>query len=273
MPERAPYRGPAGTGFVSLKRYLELNPESARQMGGALTQDVTTRGQQVQQGMEAARTGYGSAVAAATPVYDASVGTSEEAAARAAGAAYTGPESLAGYMGEGYGALQRQAGDVDTRAGMLGSDAGRAVLLQQQFGRNSGYTPGSAGLDAFLAGRGGGEAMQSAGQKWGGMRRALGLAEEEGLAAAAGGRSAAEAVRKQYEERAGVLAGQEREAESAARERLRAKPARPDDYISPDTAYSPDSGYTTGKKGGVVRGEVPGDYNEEGPYRPKKRSP
>jgi hypothetical protein len=274
MAQRAPYRGPTGTGFVSLKRYLELNPEAAQRMGGALTSGVEQRGAAAQARLGQAAGDFASKAEEGTTTYG-QAGTAEEAQSRGEGAVYSGPRQLSEVVGD-YAGLQRDVDDATMRAGLLGSDAGRAVLLRERYGQNAGYTPGAAGLDAFLAGRGGGQAMEAAGSKWGKLRESLGLAEKTALAQAQGAMDVTADARKRFLADAERLRGQE--AAAAQQRALNAAKAN-----APRTApnySSPDSQVTPGKKGGGTTGGVIGrneygerEYQDAPEFRPRMRYP
>ena len=277
MATKQPYRGPAGTGFVSLKRYLELNPEAAQRMGTQLTSDVEKAGQGVQNRIGNALGDFKQKVEEGSTAYTyGTPSTSEEATARAADAVYKGPKALADVAD--YSALDTAAGDVDTRAQALTSDAGRGTLLAQQYGRNGGYTPGASMLDAFLAGRGGGQAMEAAAQKWGGMRKALGLADTEAKSLAQGTAGLAAQTQARYLSDAERL----KKAEADAKERARLNAARKTaDARAKAPSYRADSQVTPGGKGGGTAGrgtlvtDEYGDrvYQDAPEFRPARRKP
>lgn len=211
-----PYNGPRGTGFTSLKQYLELNPESAQRMGDELVGGVNAKGTAAQQGINAAKDTFDAKAAAGTAKYEDGATTSADALARAEGATYKGPTSLREVAD--VDALGKQATEAINRSRALTSDADRAVLLGERYGSNGSYTPGAVGLDAFLAGRGAGGRAQEASSRWAGLRGALGLAETGAVARADTARADSATAAEQYRARAGVLAGQEKAATDAARQ-------------------------------------------------------
>lgn len=203
-----PYNGPRGTGFTSLKQYLELNPESAQRMGNELVSDVDAKGAAAEGGISGAFAQFGRDVDGKILRYDPNVGTSAEAAARA-GTTYAGPREL---DPEVVKKLSGQATEAQNSARALGTDSGRAVLLADKYAKNGGYTPGAAGLDAFLAGRGAGERGHTAGAKWGKLSAFLDTTTKaaQHMGADAAATTATNAARY------GTLAGTLKEQESAA---------------------------------------------------------
>lgn len=213
------YTGPRGSGFTSLKQYLELNPEAAQQMGTQLVGDVDARGAAAQGGIAGARDLFSQRAADATAKYQ-DVDDVAEAQRLADAAVYNGPTALRDVAD--VDALSASATDATNRARALGTDAGRATLLAEKYGGNGGYTPGAAGLDAFLAGRGAGEQGMTAGSRWGGLRSALGLAETDAAKQGDAARAATADVASRYRSRAGALA-QQQSAAQAAQQRANAQ--------------------------------------------------
>lgn len=278
MAQRAPYRGPAGTGFVSLKRYLELNPEAAQRMGGALTQGVEQRGAAAQARLGQAAGDFAQRAEEGTTTYGQAA-TAEEAQRRGEEAVYSGPRQLSDVVGD-YSGLQRDVDDATMRAGLLGSDAGRAVLLREQYGANGGYTPGAAGLDAFLAGRGGGQTMEAAGSRWGKLRESLGLAEKTAAQQAQGAMGVTEDARRRYLADAERLRGQEADAARRAEAKRLADISARNRAARTPTMGGPDSQVTPGGKGGGTTGGVIGrneygerEYQDAPEFRPRRRYP
>lgn len=209
-----PYTGPRGTGFTSLADYLNLNREAANRMGGELVGDVESRGQAAQQAISDYGADFTKRVAAGIPGYsEEGVGSSADAAARAAGATYGGPtEWDAARVSE----LGRQANEAAFRARLGTSDVGRGMLLQERYAPTGGYTAGASGLDAFLAGRGAGAQAAAQASRWNELQNQLAQGQQAGRGAAQGARTAAEGVAGQYQALGAGWAGKEKEAKTKA---------------------------------------------------------
>ena len=208
-----PYTGPRGSGFTSLKQYLNLNQDSANALGDSLYGDVASTGQRARDAIDTSRSAFGAQVAAGTPAgFDKGVSTAAEAARLAEAAQYQGPDSW-----EVSDALLGQTQDASARARALGSDAGRAALLSERNAGNAGYTPGAAGLDAFLAGRGMGERADTARTQWGRMSDYLGAQQQQAAGAVEKAKADTKKTRDWYSHLAGTLAGRERRAEESVR--------------------------------------------------------
>lgn len=187
-----------GTGFVGLQQYLSANQEQAQRMGQDLTQQVNAEGGAAQGAIDAASQDFNQQAAAGTPTYEALpedqnvLGAAQNFVADRVGkATYKGPTSLGGTD-----ALSKQAAGAQQTAGLASTDAGRATLLAK--GAQGQYGLGARTLDAYLAGRGGGEALQQATSKYQGLQDYLGTAKSNAAARGAKGAADAAAVREQY---------------------------------------------------------------------------
>lgn len=136
-----------GTGFIGLGQYLGLNRGAAQGMGDALASGVETAGAGVENDSLNALRGFDKQVQAGVQNRPGSAeGLTAAQAAAGAEQGYSGPTSLDFTDFYGRGAEAQNA------ANALGVNAGRATLLQKQYGPT---TWGGSQLDAALAGQGG----------------------------------------------------------------------------------------------------------------------
>lgn len=184
-----------GSGFVGLQQYLDANRESAARMGQGLVDQVEQEGGAARGAVDAAVTDAEGKIAAGTPTFNpqATYGLEpdEVAAARPGleGAQYTGPSGL-----EGGDDLATKTFSAQQTAELAGTDAGRAVLLAK--GRKGPVSQGGGMLDAFLAGRGGGAALDRTVGSYSKLRDYLGTAQKGVATKVEGAKTAAEEVRK-----------------------------------------------------------------------------
>lgn len=186
-----------GSGFVGLQQYLGANQEQAQRMGNNLAQQVEQQGQAAQGAIDAQRQQAQQQIAAGTPQYVAPdySGMSRDEAwdaqhARAA-PTYTGPKDMGNVD-----ALNTQALEAQQQAQLAGTDAGRAVLLQQ--GAQGPYGLGARTLDAFLAGRGAGARLNAAASRFGDLQKYLGTAQQGVADAATAAQQQAQQVADRY---------------------------------------------------------------------------
>lgn len=185
----------AGTGFVNLSDILAANRTGAQQMGQALTQQVGQQGAQVQQDITNASNTFQNAVRAGTPTY--SQPTSYAGTQAGAGKGYSGPTTWAdaGITSAQTDGLVTQANEAQDAAQALGTQGGRAALLRE---RSPGLTAGGASLDAFLAGAGGGPALQQTAQRYANLSDVLAQARGGAPAAVAEAERQASATQQRY---------------------------------------------------------------------------
>lgn len=184
-----------GSGFVGLQQYLGANQEAAQRMGSQLAGQVEQQGLAAQSAIDARRQQVQQQIAAGTPQYVAPdyTGMSRDeawdaqAARRSNLPSYTGPTDMGDVE-----ALSQQAQAAEQQAQLGGTDAGRAVLLQQQ--AQGPYGLGARTLDALLAGRGAGGRLDAAASRFGDLQRYLGTAQQDTAARAAAGQQQAEGV-------------------------------------------------------------------------------
>ena len=154
-----------GSGFVNLQTYLGLNQSGGASLGNSLAQDVSAAGAKAGQSISDSATRF-------THAKQAAIGTPTEGMTAAElealkGREYSGPRSL-DLTGDQINAVA----DADKRADMLGSNTGRAQLLQEKYGANSW---GGSQLDAALAGgSSAGTALGQAQSKYGRLLEQLG---------------------------------------------------------------------------------------------------
>lgn len=186
-----------GTGFVGLQQYLNANQEAAQRMGQGLAQQVNAEGQAVTGAIDAAGQDFNQQAEAGTPTYQAApygLETGEDTAyhdTAAANATYKGPTTLGNTEN-----LAKQANAASQTANLASTDAGRATLLAK--GAQGQYGLGARTLDSYLAGRGGGEALQQATSKYAKLQDYLGTAKTQAEARAQQGVADAAAVKGQY---------------------------------------------------------------------------
>jgi hypothetical protein len=182
-----------GSGFVGLRDYLNANPEAGQRMGEAIASQVEQQGQAAQSAIDAQAGLIQQQIAAGTPQYAAPdySGMSRDEAwdaqalHRSTPVAYTGPKDMGNVD-----ALGTQAVEAQTAAQLAGTDAGRAVLMQRS--GNAAPTVGGRSLDAALAGRGAGNRLAAASNRFGELQKYLSNAQQgiTDKAAAAGAQAA-----------------------------------------------------------------------------------
>lgn len=189
-----------GSGFIGLQQYLNANQEAAKRMGEGLASSVEQQGQAAQSAIDTQQQQDEQAIAAGTPQYTpipdyTGMRTDDAWAAQVqrgnTPTEYTGPQEM-GNMD----ALGKQALEAQQQAQLAGTEAGRAVLLQQQ--AKGPYGLGARTLDAFLAGRGAGGRLQAAASRFGDLQRYLSGAQESVAGKVAGAEQTAANVGAQY---------------------------------------------------------------------------
>lgn len=174
-----------GSGFVGLRDYLGLNRQKGEEMGNRLAGRVEGNASRARGAVDAAQAEALGKVEEGTPKYTEVPYGYDAAEADAWRASpigptapkYTGPKEMgdvvdATRMGE----LDKGLADAERSARYGATDAGRAVLLGEEYGGPT--TQGGRMLDASLAGRGAaGERLQAAASGAGKLREYLGLAK------------------------------------------------------------------------------------------------
>lgn len=190
------YNGPRGSGFIGLQQYLGLNRGAAQRMGDTLAQQVEQQGGaalgQINTLAQQAQARLGG-----QPTYTAPTSAAEAAQRAAEAKKYA--EGISGELGSAadVSATEQAAAKAQQAAQFGTTDAGRSVLLGQQYGQ-SGYTQGGSMLDSFLAGRGGGARLEQANNAYGKLREFLGTARSNYATAANAARQNALGVSQQY---------------------------------------------------------------------------
>src|SRR5258707_2284832 len=212
------------TGFTNFATYLGLNKDAAGQMAGQLAGHVNAAGSSAQGGLDTALTDFNQKATAGTPVYNPNsvqwgpggatpevaslpqtgekfygVGTKDASNAAKYGATsvYGGPSDLAG-AGADVGRLGADLSNASTKAKLLGSSGGVGALLRDAYGAGAGYSSGTNAFDAALAGNSAGTRFGDAMNRYGGLDKAMGLAEGDVAKTAQGGRDAASALKDRY---------------------------------------------------------------------------
>ena len=145
-----------GSGFTNLQTYLGLNQGIAGRMGNAIVAPVEEQGAKVQGEIDTALDTFEGQVDEGTlkfpnlaPGQPLPPGTTYQQVQELSQRGYTGPNSLDEVTD--VAALYGRAADVGNRAGALGTNTGRATLLNKEYGQT---TWGGGQLDAALAGAG-----------------------------------------------------------------------------------------------------------------------
>jgi hypothetical protein len=195
----APTSNSSNTGFTNLQKYLDANGEQSAKMGSDVGGAVDTQATGAKQQASDLNNNFNSGVQANTVNADpdavgraitdattmpapspasgngatapaSSWGADMEAFGKQAGAKYNGPTDFT--TQGGYGGAASAASNADTAVKQLGSDAGRGVLLNNQYANASknGYTTGENTLDASLlaASPSAQSALQGVRDKWNG---------------------------------------------------------------------------------------------------------
>jgi len=190
-----------GTGFVGLQQYLGANEEQAKKMGQGITDQVNTEGQAAQGAIDTASQAVEAQAAAGTPTYEPLPdaqnlpGTADlYNYGKMQQATYKGPKALGDVADTT--ALTKQAAGAQQTAQLAGTDAGRATMLAKS--AQGSYGLGARSLDAYLAGRGGGQALEQATSKYAKLQDYLGTAEKTATARGERGVADAAAVQEQY---------------------------------------------------------------------------
>lgn len=191
-----------GSGFTGLQQYLNANRGAAQQMGGELAAGLNKSAADVQNEINVGANAFTADAQAGTPQYDQTTAMLEGGVlgeqARNGGIQYRGPNTLRDVVDTGQ--LQTRVNAVGQQAELVGTDAGRATLLQQRYGQ--GYTGvGGRSLDAWLAGVGGGDAIANATTGISKLQSYLGTAETDAAAKAAQGKGSADALSADYQSR------------------------------------------------------------------------
>lgn len=158
---------PSSSGsWTNLQSYLDANKDQAGQLGSQVAGNVQSQVNQAQGDISNASSDFRNQVDANTVKQDDTAVNQAitDAQNAKAGSTYD-PNELAGYQNQAnasyggptdftQGASYGQAQDSSTKANQaiqgLGSEAGRGVLLQDQFGKNGYYNQGEQSLDQLL---------------------------------------------------------------------------------------------------------------------------
>ena len=200
-----PAQSNANSGWTNLDQYLGANTDQASKMGSDIAGSVNQAGQQAQGDITNLGVNFNSAVNADTVNQDSgavnqaisdagslkagqTLSTTDQAAYGAqAGANYSGPTDATGFAG--YNQAQTDTNAAQQSAGETQSEAGRDVLLNNQYANSSanGYNQGENNLDQLLLqdSAGGQAALQPLAQQWSGLNGALNNTVSTGNAAAA----------------------------------------------------------------------------------------
>lgn len=199
---------PSSSGsWTNLQSYLDANAGQGDQVGSQIAGSVNQQGQTAQNDINNASSDFTNNVNANTVQQD-STGVakdiSDATGAKAgstqdpndvsnfqsqANASYGGPTDFT--QDQYYGQAQQDANTATQAADETGSEAGREVLLGDQYNNASqnGYNQGEQNLDQMLLENSSGAqaALSPLASQWGGLNTALGTAATSGDAAAAAG--------------------------------------------------------------------------------------
>lgn len=204
-----------GSGFIGLDKYLAANRKKAEDMAGGLSGGVETAGGEATGWLEDAQRGFMRDVGASMPQVNEGAPLSAADAAALGTSAYTGPNSLG--EREGWDAARQKADKASQGVNALNSFAGRQAMLQDQYGKQGGYTQGQQRLDSFLTGAAGGNRFEQLKQQYGGLSDAFGTANTASQKQAQTAAESAAATAKKYGDMAPGLAA--KEAEDAEKKR------------------------------------------------------
>jgi hypothetical protein len=188
-----------GSGFIGLQQYLNANQQAGQRMGEQVISSVQAAGMPVQEEIDTAANAFAGYARAGTPNEESAMELWGQGgiggAARSGAIRYEGPGELKEVAD--IGALETKAKTAEEAARLGGTDAGRATILQQQYGR--GYTGvGGRSLDAALAGRGGGGRLEQAVSHFGNLQKYLGGAVSTASGLAASGRQQAANITQRH---------------------------------------------------------------------------
>lgn len=205
-----------GSGFVGLDKYLAANRKKAGEMADALGNPVDTAGREAQRDVEDVTEQYKRDVWAGMPQYNENGAplTAADALERSK-ATYKGPGSLSDMPG--WDAARQKADKAAEDSARLASFSGRMGALQDQYGKQGGYTLGQQRLDSFLSGAAGSKRFEDLKARYGALSQGLG-----GLNTASQGQAqtAAQSVKDDASRYGGMVPGlQTQEAEAAAQQR------------------------------------------------------
>lgn len=217
-----------GTNFTNLQTYLGLNQGSAKWMGDALADDVEAAGSKAAAGIQSEADRTSAAIKENTFQMPGTGPLTSQQATELGERTYDGPYGMDPTV---LSRLYGQATAAQNQATALGSNTGRAALLQKKFGAN---TWGGGQLDGALAGAGGaGGRLSAAHGAYGRLVGTLGGAQsslqQQGRAAADATGKAAKAYQDmvpglQQREEAAIQA--EKDRNEASRRARRAEQAR-----------------------------------------------
>lgn len=195
---------PSSSGsWTNLSSYLDANSDQAAQIGQQIAGTVNSEGNQAQNDVNSLNSNFNSAVNANTVSQDpkavnAAIGDATSATASnpminpndlsgfqaQANASYGGPTDVTGF--NGYSQAQQDINTASNNANATQSEAGRDVLLNQQYAGASanGYNQGENNLDQLLLedSPGAQSALQPLAQQWSGLGGALSNAVSTGNA-------------------------------------------------------------------------------------------
>lgn len=196
---------PSSSGsWVNLNSYLDANKDQGAQVGQTIAGSVNDLGNKAQTSVDTLGTNFNAAVQNNTVAQDqaavnnAITGAQNLKAGQSLddntanafnaqkNATYGGPTDVTGF--DGYTDAQKNINTASTAVGQTGSEAGRNVLLQNQYKDASvnGYNQGENNLDQLLLENSPGAqaALQPLQSKWANLNNALGSTVTTGNAAA-----------------------------------------------------------------------------------------
>lgn len=138
--------GGGGTGFINLETILGLNYGGGQAMADRVSQDVATKAQQAEQGINTIK------------------GQSS----------YSTAPDLRSVNPNLYDETKKNASDASEAATLAGGP-GVGTLLQDQYGKGGGYASGMRGFDAFLTRGAAGSQLDSLAGRYGGLDEKLGV--------------------------------------------------------------------------------------------------
>lgn len=158
---------PSSSGsWTNLQSYLDANQDQAGQLGSQVTGAVSSQADKAQNDITNASNDFQGQVDQNTvnqdqPSVDRAIADAQNAKAggtydpnelaafqKQYGANYSGPTDFT--QSAGYGQTQGDVNQALDSLNSVKSEAGRNVLLQNQFGANGGYSPGEKSLDQLL---------------------------------------------------------------------------------------------------------------------------
>ncbi len=178
------------SGWTNLQDYLGVNQDQGQEMAGRVAGQVNQFAGAAQGALQADQNKLSQSTHAANRDLGATPTTSADAAARAASAKYSGPESLDAIDPN----LNAKIGDAARRVQQAGTGAGQSELLGQTYANGGGGTTGGKSLDSFLlSGAGGGAAMQGIQDQYGHLGQDYDAAKMAGDKTVAGAKRDAQA--------------------------------------------------------------------------------